>query len=162
MAFCGDDRIELDCGGALSDLLLILEYLLLSRLGCLHEGHALKAPNPFFLQLFPPSFFSGVGSCVGLLPWLLSYILCSMEFLAPFIGVAVLSYFYRVATMFCLGHFSKFHLFHIIKNSEITAANEQRSIPVSPRKFRTWNLMLFYLFLPEWFWSSIHSTWVLS
>ena len=57
MAFCGDDRIELDCGGALSDLLLILEYLLLSRLGCLHEGHALKAPNPFFLQLFPPSFF---------------------------------------------------------------------------------------------------------
>jgi len=57
MAFCGDDRIELDCGGALSDLLLILEYLLLSRLGCLHEGHALKAPNPFFLQLFPPFFF---------------------------------------------------------------------------------------------------------
>jgi len=162
MAFCGDDRIELDCGGALSDLLLILEYLLLSRLGCLHEGHALKAPNPFFLQLFPPSFFSGVGSCVGLLPWLLSYILCSMEFLAPFIGVEVLSYLYRVATKFCLGHFSKFHLFHIIKNSEITAANEQQSIPGLSRKFRTWNHMLFYLFLPERFWSNIHSTWVLS
>ena len=131
MAFCGDGRIELDCGGALLDLLLILEYLLLSRLGCLHEGHALKAPNPFFLQLFPPSFFSGVGSCVGLL----SYILCSMEFLAPFIGVEVLSYLYRVATKFCLGHFSKFHLFHIIKNSEITAANEQQSIPGLSRKF---------------------------
>ena len=116
----------------------------------------LKHRTPFFFNYFHHLFFSGVGSCVGLL----SYILCSMEFLAPFIGVAVLSYFYRVATMFCLGHFSKFHLFHIIKNSEITAANEQRSIPVSPRKFRTWNLMLFYLFLPEWFWSSIHSTWV--
>jgi hypothetical protein len=57
MAFCGDDRIELDCGGAVLDLLLILESLLLYRLGCLHEGHALKAPNPFFLQSFPPSFF---------------------------------------------------------------------------------------------------------
>lgn len=118
-AFCWDDRIELDWSGALLDLLLILESFLLSPLGCPHESHALKAPLPFlFFQSFPPSFFRRRFLC-WITPLItLLYYFYAMEFLAPFIGVEVLSYFYRVTTKFCLGHFSRFHLFHIIKNSE--------------------------------------------
>lgn len=51
VAFCRDDRIELDCCGALLDFLAILESLRLSPLGCPHERHALKARFLFFFPI---------------------------------------------------------------------------------------------------------------
>lgn len=69
VSFLRDDRIELDCGGALLDLQPILESFLFSlSLDACMKAMLLKHGSFFFSSYQFTHLFSGGGSCVGLLP----------------------------------------------------------------------------------------------
>lgn len=68
VSFCGYDRIELDCGGALLDLLPILESFLFISLDACMKAMLLKHGSFSFSSDHSPRFFSGGRSCVVLLP----------------------------------------------------------------------------------------------
>ena len=95
VSFCGYDRIELDCGGALLDLLRILESFLFVSLDACMKAMLLKHGSFSFLPIILLISFMEVALvlCYSLNYSL--YILYVMELLAPFLVRAeALSYFH--------------------------------------------------------------------